>query len=179
MEENYYEQEISFELWHGTSKENADKIVKNNKWIETTEKEKPFFGNGVYFMKDNKNLACLWSKQKNFDSRCAILCFVNVKRKFVFDLAVDRCYKLYRHFELKVSKSEKFSSAIINAIYESIEKGELSFDQIKVVIGYYSLGILNDSDKLPGECLNKAVKVEIQVVVRDQNLIKIDHIENC
>ena len=30
LEENYYEQEISFKLWHGTSNENADKIVKNS-----------------------------------------------------------------------------------------------------------------------------------------------------
>ncbi len=180
-EEDYQEQEITFKLWHGTSKENAKMIIDNSEWKETEDNDKPFFGNGVYFMKDNKNLACLWSsKVKKFDPSCVILCFVKVKRKFVFDLAVDQCYKFYEKFASKLAKNFKLSSSIINAICESAEEKRLDIEPIKVVVGYYSLGLLNTNDnKISDECTNKAVKVQVQIAVRDQSLIKIKRIENC
>ena len=168
--DEYLQQKVVFKLWHGTSKENADHIFKTGQWKMTIDDTKLFFGSGIYFMLNNKSLACLWAKQKKFEYPCSILCFVEVERKFIFDLATDQAYKMYETFLKRVTNS-KPSSSIINFICDKMNA--------KVVVGYYSLGALNKAQENEKKCRNYAVKIEIQVVVRDPSLIQIKSVEDC
>ncbi len=61
--------EVNFELFHGTTKKVADKILKENKFIPGEDLDnEDFLGKGVYFFKEKEH-AILWNLKKAKDNR--------------------------------------------------------------------------------------------------------------
>ncbi|TGG88042.1 hypothetical protein [Geotoga petraea] len=178
MDENdFLESTYSCFAWHGTSEINANNIKQSGEWKESSPETK-WLGKGVYFMENNKFWACSWAKngKHKTDNPVVLKTFIEIKRKSFFDMTNDKWYKLFlstRNNLIKrniIKKDEINDGHVIDYICKIFDKSSSKYP-IKAVknIRCYK------NNNFPSNFSNS----QIQICVKDTNIIKIIKIEKC
>ncbi len=132
---------LEYELYHGTNKESANKIVKNQLFIPGADDDnEDFLGKGVYFFREKQH-AVLWNLKKAKDKRRRNLSYkkyvlnyeivgakIKLKKSNFLDLEdandIAKYEKICKRFEKEFEEDEEYKyakhkdRAILNYFYK-------------------------------------------------------------
>lgn len=160
--------------WHGTSKENAEKIIKNNNFL-ISKNEDEWLGQGIYFMENNKFWACQWAKKgkHRYNQPVAIKVLICARSSEVFDFQKDEWFRLFHKMRNElinrkiIKENEKADGRVIDFICSQAQKKN---KPIKVVRHFYGYK----------QNFSNFLNVQVQICVKDQSVIrKIYRYEAC
>lgn len=187
MESNHNPKKYLFYCFHGTTKVNADKIIREKEFKYNNRKDH-WLGNGVYFFIDDADKAKWWASKciKDNGEKAVIETEVCIDENRLFNLDTERARSNLDNFmfefisklnkkKFKIKVLDKLSMLELRCLCLDLISKENSYQAVKYTFSDSKIKYKCSSGLFEGAITNNAC----QLCVTDYSIIDLDKMRVC